>query len=72
MQNYFREFDVDPSSFVNVTKGKLIVICVYVDHLIVTSNDDENVNDVKRKLKFEFKISDIGEWKYFLGIEIVQ
>ena len=40
--------------------------------LIVTNDDDENINDVKRKLKSEFKISDVGELKYFLGIEIVK
>ena len=72
MQNGFRESDVDPSLFVNVTKGKLIAICIYVDDLIVIGDDDENINDVKRKLKSEFKISDLGELKYFLGIKIVK
>ena len=47
----FRESDVDLSLFVNVTKGKLIAICIYVDDLIVTGDDDENIKDVKRKLK---------------------
>jgi hypothetical protein len=40
--------------------------------LIVTGNDDESIEDIKRKLKTEFKISDLGELKYFLGIEIVR
>ena len=72
MQNGFRESDADPSLFVNEKKGKLVAICIYVDDLIVTGNDDENIKDVKRKLKSEFKISDLGELKYFLGIEIVK
>ena len=60
MQNGFRESDVDPSLFVNVTKGKLIAICIYVDDLIVTCDDEGNIKDVKWKLKFEFKNSDLG------------
>ena len=71
MQNGFRESDADPSLFVNEKKGKLVAICIYVDDLIFTGNDDENIKDVKMKLKSKFKISDLGELKYFLGIEII-
>ena len=51
MQNGFWESNVDPSMFMNVPEGKLVVVCIYVDDLIVTGDDDENIKDVKRKMK---------------------
>ena len=41
------------------------------DLIIIRSNKDESV-DVKRLLGDEFDIKDLGDVKYFLGIEVVQ
>ena len=43
---------------------------VYVDDLIITRNDLEEIRKIKSQLKENFDIKDLGKLKYFLGIEI--
>jgi Reverse transcriptase (RNA-dependent DNA polymerase) len=43
---------------------------VYVDDIIVTGNNKNNIELIKGKLKIKFDIKDLGFLKYFLGIEI--
>lgn len=53
------------------TKGKgpsLIVLLVYVDDMIIMSVSRSAVDDTKRALKSDFKITDLGALRYFLGI----
>jgi Reverse transcriptase (RNA-dependent DNA polymerase) len=43
---------------------------VYVDDIIITDNNNEEINIVKQYLKNEFDIKDLGKLSYFFGIEI--
>ncbi|KAL0641754.1 hypothetical protein Bca4012_103589 [Brassica carinata] len=43
---------------------------VYVDDIIITGSDKEGIKATKEFLKSMFEIKDLGEMKYFLGIEI--
>ena len=45
---------------------------MYVDDIIVTENDEKEKNTLKQCLAKEFEIKDLGQLKYFLGIEVVQ
>ena len=38
--------------------------------MVITGNNEEEINDLKRKLFMEFEIKDLGNLKYFLGIEV--
>ena len=49
-----------------------MVIFIYVDDLIITSDSEECISDIKAKLKSKFKISDLAELSYFLDIEIIR
>jgi hypothetical protein len=49
----------------------MVVICIYIDDFIITGNDDIRIKEVKNMLKLRFKISDFGELKFFLGIEVI-
>jgi len=49
-----------------------LVVCIYVDDLIVTGDDEEMVEEFKTAMKNEFEMSDLGLLNYFLGMEIVQ
>jgi histone deacetylase 1/2 len=42
---------------------------VYVDDIIVTSNDDSTIFSIISKLQYEFVMKDLGDLSYFLGIE---
>ena len=48
-----------------------MLVVIYVDDLIVTSDSDANIDDVKLLLKRKFE-KDWGELHYFLGIEVIR
>ncbi|SMR63630.1 unnamed protein product [Zymoseptoria tritici ST99CH_3D1] len=45
-------------------------ILVYVDDLLIAGPDIKQIEDVKKSLSDRFKMKDIGEYKFFLGISI--
>ncbi|XP_019253800.1 PREDICTED: uncharacterized protein LOC109232483 [Nicotiana attenuata] len=49
-----------------------IVILVYVDDILLTGPDLMLLEEVKVKLQQAFKMKDLGELKYFLGIEFAR
>ena len=51
------------------TRGKILLI-VYVDDIIITSDDIKGIDDLKRYLQNSFRTKDMGKLRYFLGIEI--
>ncbi|KAL0642046.1 hypothetical protein Bca4012_102994 [Brassica carinata] len=52
------------------TPSGMIALLVYVDDIIITGSDKEGIIATKEFLKSMFEIKDLGEMKYFLGIEI--
>ena len=52
--------------------GKITVFIVYVDDIIVTGNDLDEIRRLKGKLAKEFEIKDLGTLRYFLGIEVAR
>nr|XP_018625914.1 uncharacterized protein LOC108944936 [Nicotiana tomentosiformis] len=58
-------------------KGKrqgsdMVIILVYVDDLLITESSPQLVNDAKKTLQSQFKVKDLGELRYFLGIEVLR
>lgn len=60
----------DSSLFVKQTKGKWSVILLYVDDLIITGDDVEEVQRVREHLSVRFEMKELGELKHFLGLEV--
>jgi len=52
--------------------GKILIISLYVDDLICTSNDEGMLVKFKNSMKLEFDMTDLGMMKYFLGVESLQ
>ena len=52
--------------------GKILIVCLYVDDLIFTGNDEVMFEQFKKSMKIEFDMTDLGIMKYFLGIEVLQ
>ena len=48
----------------------MIFIAVYVDDIIITGNDPEQITKIKNHLHQIFSIKDLGKLNYFLGIEV--
>ena len=51
---------------------KLSVLIVYVDYIIVTDDDPEEIYRLKSPLAKEFEIKDVGNLRYFLGMEVAR
>ncbi|CAL8991397.1 unnamed protein product, partial [Prunus brigantina] len=50
--------------------GRITIVIVYVDDIIMTGYDIEEINKLKINLSKEFDIKDLGTLQYFLGIEV--
>ena len=50
----------------------MIIILVYVDDILIASNDVDVVNVFKQFLDSKFKLKDLGTLKYFLGLEVAR
>lgn len=68
----FKQSINDYSLFVRQFQNTFVVLLVYVDDIILTGNDESELNNVKFFLKSQFLIKDLGELKYFLGIEVLR
>jgi hypothetical protein len=49
-----------------------LVVGVYIDDLIITDSDCNNIRSFKEKMAAAFKMSDLGLLHYYLGIEVKQ
>jgi Reverse transcriptase (RNA-dependent DNA polymerase) len=56
--------------FTKNNSNGITVVLVYVDDLIITGDNQIEINCIKRDLKQKFDIKDLGKLKYFFGIEI--
>ena len=62
----------DYSVFTKINKGSILILLVYVDDILITSNNVETVNTFKVFLDAKFKFKDLGTLKYFLGLEVAR
>ena len=60
----------DSSLFTKQDQNGITIVLVYVDDLIITVSDQVEIENIKNNLKQKFDIKDLGNLKYFLGIEI--
>ena len=52
--------------------GDIIIVCLYVDDLIFTSNNPKLLAEFKESMSTQFEMTDMGLMSYFLGIEVKQ
>uniref|UniRef100_A0AAV1ULL7 CCHC-type domain-containing protein n=1 Tax=Peronospora matthiolae TaxID=2874970 RepID=A0AAV1ULL7_9STRA len=54
----------------NVRDKDMIFVALYVDDLVIASNNDELLKSTKKALGDRFDMTDLGNLKYFLGMEV--
>eukprot|EP00253_Pinus_taeda_P002056 PITA_02056 len=67
----FTKSEADVNLYNIVVKGKLLIIVLYVDDLILTG-DDQLIMSCKEDLAREFEMKDMGLIHYILGMEVWQ
>jgi hypothetical protein len=68
----FQTSNANFSLYVKKTDHGIVVIVIYVDDLSTTRDSDADISDLKKFFKQKFEMKDLGELRYFLGIEIIQ
>jgi hypothetical protein len=68
----FQTSNANFSLYVKKTNHGIVVIVIYVDDLIITGDNNVDISDLKKLLKQKFEMKDLGELRYFLGIEVIQ
>ena len=76
IENYFTRLgftksEADANLYQIVVDGKLLIIILYVDDLIL-AGDEKLITSCKEDLAREFEMKDMGLLHYFLGLEIWQ
>jgi len=64
--------NADPCLYMSRQKGKLLLVLVYVDDILLASEDEKWTEDIIRKISNEIPIKDLGKAKNCLGIQITQ
>ena len=70
-KNGFQRIESEPKLYTKVDdQAKMLIVCLYVDDLIFTS--DYGIEYFKAVMESEFEMTDLGLMKFFLGIEVQQ
>ena len=59
----------DPCVYSKVDGDNIIIMLIWVDDIILSSNHDSEISRIKTMLGNRFSMKDLGEIKWFLGIE---
>ncbi|KAM0050765.1 putative RNA-directed DNA polymerase [Helianthus debilis subsp. tardiflorus] len=73
MKNYgFMQSNSDHTLFLKRRGNFITCLIIYVDDMIITGDDKEEISKLKKNLFEEFEMKDLGRLKYFLGIEVLR
>jgi histone deacetylase 1/2 len=67
----FRASKVDTSLFILTVNHDIFYLLVYVDDILLTGNNSTLIHHLISLLSLEFKLHNLGNARYFLGIEVI-
>ena len=68
----FVQSKADYSLFTKQVQGKFTAILANVDDMVVIGNEPQEILKLKHQLSSQFHMKDLGDLRYFLGLEIVR
>ncbi|CAN0873749.1 Retrovirus-related Pol polyprotein from transposon TNT 1-94 [Linum grandiflorum] len=66
----FQQSRNDPSLFTKQSSRGITILLIYVDDMILTGDDSQGIAEVKGLLRSHFKLKELGDLSYFLGLEV--
>lgn len=66
----FIENIVDRYIYIKISKSKFIISVIYVDGILLATNNVGLLHDVKKFLSNNFEMKDMGKASFLIGIEI--
>jgi Reverse transcriptase (RNA-dependent DNA polymerase) len=68
----YQQINVDHTVFFKRDEGHITILAVYVDDMIITGNDEDEIARLKVRPGNEFEVKDLGHLRYFFGIEVAR
>ena len=56
----------------HTTDGKKTILIVYVDDIIIIGDNSQEIGNLKKQLRTDFEVKDLGKLRNFLGIEVAR
>ena len=66
----FLKNQVDQCTYLKMSGNNFTILFLYVDDILLTSNNIDMLHESKRILSHNFDMKDLGEAAYVIGIEI--
>ena len=68
----YKQSNLDHTLFLKRSGNQITCLVIYVDDMVITGNDSKEIDRLRSKLFQEFEMKDLGQLKYFLGIEVLR
>ena len=72
LRHGFEQVAVEHCLYVRHQNGKLQIISAWVDNLLLLGPDPDSTAEMKKMLSAEYKVHDLGEPHYLIGMEITR
>ncbi|KAM2879538.1 hypothetical protein FF1_015021 [Malus domestica] len=71
-KNGYHQSHFDHTLFVKWRKDKVTALIIYVDDMIISGDDHDEISKLQNNLEAGFEMKNLGDLKYFLGVEVAR